>query len=434
LKKNSPPPLLQSTQACFDWLDEQNLIHKEPLIEAPPSPEFILDGRKIISFSSNNYLGLSRRPEVIQAANQALSKFTMGTCESRKLGGNIALLEALEERIARYKQVESALVFATGLLANVAVIPGLMDGEWYCNRFYGRPWSGEVGTIFSDALNHRSIQMGVRLSHAHSVKYRHRDMEHLQTLLSQCETERKLIVTDGIFSMDGDLAPLTEITSIAQKHGASVMVDDAHGTGIFGKNGRGVGEHFGVEEQIQVHMGTLSKAVGAMGGFVATDRKTVEFLKFSASGYRFTSSLPAEQAAGILCAIDIMDQEPQLRNRLWSNVATFLRGLQDLQIPHPNQWSPIIPLLLGSAHNAFKAEQRLMEQGLSCIAVIPPLVQNNSSRLRITLNATHTTAHIEQLLAGLKQVSETIGFQEPETSPQNWQDFLATAPNYITLT
>jgi 8-amino-7-oxononanoate synthase len=434
LKKEPTTHLLKGINDCFDWLDEKSLVPKESLIDAPPSPEFTLNGRQIVSFSSNNYLGLSRRPEVIKAAAQALSQFTMGTCESRKLGGNIALLEALEARIARYKGVESAMIFATGLLANVAVIPGLMDAQWYCNRFYGRPWSGEVGTIFSDALNHRSIQMGIRLSHAHLVKYRHKDMDHLQAELSKCQNSNKLIVTDGVFSMDGDLAPLPEITTLARKYQAAVMIDDAHGTGIFGQHGRGVAEHFGVENRIQIHMGTLSKSVGAMGGFVATDSKTVDFLKSSASGYRFTSSLPAEQAAGILVAIDIMENEPQLRHKLWRNVVQLLKGLFELGIAIPNQWSPIIPLLLGSAQNAFKAEQLLMERGLSCIAVIPPLVQNDRSRLRITINTTHTTSHIERLLEGLEVVSKKIGIQQPKNMVQNWNDFLATAPPYSSLT
>lgn len=418
---------------CFDWLDDQSLVPREPLIVAPPSPEFVLDGRKIISFSSNNYLGLSRRKEVLAAAVSALNKYTMGTCESRKLGGNIALLEALEARIASFKGVEAAMVFATGLLANVAVIPGLMDSEWYCNRFYGRKWNCNVGTIFSDERNHRSIQMGIRLSHARGLKYHHGDMDHLQELLAGDTSPRKLIVTDGLFSMDGDLAPLAEICRVAAKYQAAVMVDDAHGTGIFGKSGRGVAEHFAVEKNIQLHMGTLSKAVGAMGGFLAADYKTIEFLKSSASGYRFTSSLPAEQAAGIICAIDIMEQEPQLRQKLWQNVAHLFNGLRNLNIAPPKQWSPIVPLLLGTADKAFKAEKILMEHGVSCIAIIPPLVANTSSRLRITINATHTAAHIEQLLAGLKVVDQSVGLQNDQVDDKKWNDFLVTVPAYLNL-
>ncbi|MBF0454490.1 MAG: pyridoxal phosphate-dependent aminotransferase family protein [Magnetococcales bacterium] len=433
MKKIPTPPVLQDITHCFDWLDRQNLIPDEPLIDSPPAPEFVLNDRTVISFSSNNYLGLSRRPEVIEAASQALHRFTMGTCESRRLGGNIALLEALEERLARFKGVESAMIFATGLLANVAVIPGLMDAQWYCNRFYGRPWSEEVGTLFSDTLNHRSIQMGIRLSHASCLKYRHGDMAHLEMLLAGCQTDRKMIVTDGIFSMDGDLAPLPEITALAKTYQAAVMVDDAHGTGIFGQHGRGVADHFGVEDQIDIHMGTLSKAVGAMGGFIATDSKTVAFLKSTASGYRFTSSLPAEQAAGILCAIDIMEQEPQLRQQLWDNVAYLLKGLHERQIPYPNRWSPIIPLFLGSAEKAFRAEQLLLKRGLSCIAIIPPLVQNNRSRLRITLNATHTSNHIDRLLEGLEEIEKTMGFQPNGEPPHTWQQVQSMAPAYISI-
>ncbi|MBF0194955.1 MAG: 8-amino-7-oxononanoate synthase [Magnetococcales bacterium] len=434
LKKKTTTPLLKSINACFDWLDDDNLIPKEPLIDAPPSPVFFSGGRKLISFSSNNYLGMSRRPEVIKTAKKALSEYTMGTCESRKLGGNIALLEALEEKIARFKGEEAAMIFATGLLANVATIPGLMDAEWYCNKFYGKKWSQESGTIFSDALNHRSIQMGIRLSHANVVKYRHGDMAHLEQELANCKSSNKLIVSDGVFSMDGDLAPLPKLTKLASQYQATVMIDDAHGTGIFGKNGRGVAEHFGVENQVSIHMGTLSKAVGAMGGFVATDRKIIEFLKSTASGYRFTSSLPAEQAAGIICALEIMQKEPQLRQKLWRNVSQLLMGLHELNIPIKKQWSPIIPLFLGSAKKAYKAEKILLELGLSCIAVVPPLVENNCSRLRITINSTHTKEQIEQLLAGLKIVEKNIGFNMTDKSKQSWEEFKVTTPSYIIKT
>ncbi|MBF0447018.1 MAG: 8-amino-7-oxononanoate synthase [Magnetococcales bacterium] len=431
---NKPvPPLLQSIDHCSKWLNDKKLLPKEPLIDAPPTPEFTVDGRRFISFSSNNYLGLSRRPEVLEVAQKALQKYTMGTCESRKLGGNIALLETLESRIAQFKGVESAMIFATGLLANVAVIPGLMDGEWYCHRFYGRPWNGEVGTIFSDALNHRSIQMGIRLSHGHCKKYRHNDMDHLETLLATDTSSRKLIVTDGVFSMDGDLAPLDEMTALAERYQASILVDDAHGTGIFGQHGRGVAEHFGVEEQISVHMGTLSKSLGAMGGFIATKQSVIDFLKSSASGYRFTSSLPAEQAAGILCALDIMESEPQLRQQLWNNVKRLLLGFQRMEIPPPKQWSPIIPLILGSTESAYKAEQILLARGLSCIAVTPPLVQNNGSRLRITINATHTPDHIDQLLSGLAEVMAQVGVPDNNESRQTWSAFMKKAPPYLSL-
>ncbi|MBF0380084.1 MAG: aminotransferase class I/II-fold pyridoxal phosphate-dependent enzyme [Magnetococcales bacterium] len=434
MNKKPTTPLLKNIAACFDWLDEDDLIPKEPLIEAPPSPVFTLDGRKIVSFSSNNYLGMSRRPEVINAARNALSKFTMGTCESRKLGGNIALLEALEARIASFKGEEAAMIFATGLLANVATIPGLIDAEWYCNKFYGKDWSKEPGTIFSDSLNHRSIQMGIKLSHANVVKYHHADMDHLEQELASCKSNNKLIVSDGVFSMDGDLAPLPELTTLANRYQATVMIDDAHGTGVFGENGRGVAEHFGVEKDISIHMGTLSKAVGAMGGFVATDRKVIDFLKSTASGYRFTSSLPAEQAAGIICAIDIMENEPQLRDKLWQNVTFLLNGLNDLDIPFNYQWSPIIPLHLGSAHKAYRAEKLLLDRAISCIAVVPPLVANNCSRLRITVNSTHTQEQIEQLLAGLIVAEREIGFSQPGNSQQTWEEFSKRSPSYITKT
>lgn len=423
--------LTQKAAACFSWLAERGLAPRDMPIDAPPAPEFTMGGKRYVSFSSNNYLGLSRRPEVIQAAQGALDRFTMGTCESRRLGGNIALLEELEAHLAQFKHGEAAMVFATGLLANVAVIPGLMDAEWYCHRFYGRDWDQAGGLILADTLNHRSIQMGIRLSRAKQLKYHHGDMDCLAKLLDQHGGRNTLIVTDSIFSMDGDLAPLPEITQLAARYGATVMVDDAHGTGVYGACGRGVAEHFGVEERIHIHMGTLSKALGAMGGFVVAPREVVAFLKSSASGYRFTSSLPAEQAAGIIRSLQILQAEPELRWCLWRNVRLFLEGMWALGFLVPWRWSPIVPLVLGDASQAFAAERILLDQGISCMAIVPPLVANQSSRLRITLNATHTQDHVHRLLAGLQAVDRHVRLPRVQDAGAGWQTFIQSTPAYL---
>ena len=424
--------LMADLGACHDWLLSSNVLHPEVVIDNLPGPDLTMDGRLVTSFSSNNYLGLSRRPEVLEAASAALGRFTMGTCESRRLGGNLRLLEQLEQRLALFKKTPAAMVFATGLLANVAVIPGLMDAAWYCSRFHGMPKGrSERGMIFADSLNHRSIQMGIRLSRARSVSYRHGDMSHLEQLLKRHSRRKKLIVTDGVFSMDGDLAPLPEITGLAARHDAAVMVDDAHGTGVFGSTGRGVGEHFAVEREITVHMGTMSKAVGAMGGFVACDPEVIAFLKLTASGYRFTSSLPAEQAAGIIRSLDIMESEPLLRGRLWRNVYDTLKGITDLGLSVPLRWSPIVPVALGSVEKCREAEKILLKNGLLCFSVAPPLVPQGESRLRVSLNATHRSGHIEKLLGALEEMDDRLGLGSVSRQAGVWQRFLARTPDYI---
>lgn len=419
---------------CHDWLANQGHMSLETVIETLPNPEVVIQGKRFISFSSNNYLGLSHRPEVIAAASLALNKYSMGTCESRRLGGNLALLETLEERIARFKGTPSAMVFATGLLANVAVIPGLMNARWYCNHFFGMPWDKKPGIIFSDDQNHRSIQMGIKLSRAKSVTYRHGDMDHLQQLMEQHQNPNKLIVTDTVFSMGGDMAPLPEIIRLANHWDAEVMVDDAHGTGVFGASGRGAAEHLNVEGQIGIQMGTLSKALGGLGGFVAATPKIIDFLKTTASGYRFTSSLPAEQAAGIICAFDLLEQETDLRIKLWQNVYRVLQGVTDLMLPIPLQWSPILPLSFGGQEKTFEAERILLKNGLLCVAVVPPLVKSSESRLRISINATHTSFHLDKLMSSLEEVSHRLKLPKVTRDlgeRMEWKHFLHNTPDYI---
>lgn len=420
---------------CHAWLERQGGVTPEIVIDTLPGPELTIGGRPHVSFCSNNYLGLSRRPEVLAAGTAALARHSMGTCESRRLGGNLALLEALEERIARFKGIPAAMIFATGLLANVAAIPGLMDARWYCRRFHGMPGAdegeGAGGLILSDALNHRSIQMGIRLSRAASLTYRHGDLAHLEALLAAHPDARKLIVTDTVFSMDGDLAPLDGIVRLAARHHADVMVDDAHGTGVFGASGRGVAEHFAVEAGIAVHMGTLSKALGGMGGFVCARPEVVDFLKISASGYRFTSSLPAEQAAGLIQSLDLLEAEPWLRARLWKNVHELLRGMVDLGLPVPLRWSPIIPIRLGSEAQTREAERMLLDDGLLCVAVLPPLVAHGSARLRVSVNATHSTGHIEKLLKSLARIAKRMEVTKERVGGADWQGFYHNAPEYV---
>ncbi|MBF0369892.1 MAG: aminotransferase class I/II-fold pyridoxal phosphate-dependent enzyme [Magnetococcales bacterium] len=425
-------PLTDEIRRCHSWLKSHGQAPPEIAIDRLPNPEFTIAGRPFLSFSSNNYLGLSTRPEVIESGREAIGRHTMGTCESRRLGGNLRLLEELEERIARFKGGKAAMVFATGLLANVATIPGLMRAQHFSHHFFNKPPDETPpGLILSDALNHRSIQMGITLAKTPCHRYRHGDMDHLAALLEENQGQKILIVTDAVFSMDGDLAPLDQITRLAGRYQATVMIDDAHGTGLFGPNGRGVAEHFGVEDHIQIHMGTLSKAAGALGGFVVAEPEIIAFLKLSASGYRFTSSLPAEQAAGIITAFDIMEQEPSLRQQLWKNTFATLKGMLALGLDIPLRPSPIIPILLGSEEKATMAADILYQKGLLCVAATPPLVPQGESRLRVTINASHTPQHIEKLLMGLQEMADRLKLPPKAWREGAWLDFIQSTPAYI---
>ncbi|MBF0311146.1 MAG: aminotransferase class I/II-fold pyridoxal phosphate-dependent enzyme [Magnetococcales bacterium] len=426
--------IIDEVTQCAAWLENHGEDLREWRVARFPDPVMILDGREVLSFSSNNYLGLSFHPRLKQAGREAIERHTMGTCESRRLGGNLEILEQLEERLAAFKGTPSAMVFATGLLANVAVIPAMMRATHYCTRFFGMPATASRGVIFSDAGNHRSIAMGCTLSGSRVVRYRHGDVAHLAELLESHASEGPaLIVTDGVFSMEGDLAPLPELVSLAKTFEATLMVDDAHGTGVYGANGRGIAEHFGVEEGIDLHMGTLSKALGGLGGFVGGPRKVIEFLKFSASGYRFTSGLPAEQAAGALAALDLLKEESWRRERLWRNVHWFLHACWREGLPVPLRWSPIIPYHVGSAEKARRAQEALLEAGLLCVAAAAPLVPEGAARLRLTLSATHETVHLQRLVEALRKQAGKLDLPPGPVASGAWQDFVKSAPDYVPL-
>lgn len=419
------PPLLERVRRSGAWLAQGGIDLREPVVTHLADPEMVLDGQRVVSFGSNNYLGLSRRPEVLAAGQRAVAEHSMGTCESRRLGGNLALLEELERRLAAFCQAEAAMVFATGLLANVAVLPGVLDAGRWGQRFFGMPGAGKVPVVFSDALNHRSIQMGLRLAHVKVVRYPHGDVKALARLLDKHRKRPGLIVTDTLFSMDGDLAPLSELAALARAHDAVLMTDEAHATGVFGRHGRGVAEHFGVMDRVHLHMGTLSKALGGLGGFVAGPEAVIRVLKFSASGYRFTSSLPAEQAAGLLAALDLLEGEPSLRAALWRNIHDLLAGAMARGIPITRQWSPILPVILPDEAAARRAEASLLAAGFYCPAAFAPLTA--TPRLRLTVNATHTPEHIQGLLAALAR----LGLSVDLGSGAEWEGFLARMPSYV---
>ncbi|MCY3742944.1 MAG: 8-amino-7-oxononanoate synthase [Candidatus Poribacteria bacterium] len=380
-----------------DWLDTEcaaleqaGLRRHLRTVMSAPTGTIHLDGREVVLLGSNNYLGLSTHPQVIAAAVEATQIFGTGASGSRLISGNSKLYTTLETNLAKTKHTEAALVFSSGYAANTSIIPVLAD---------------EGDLILSDALNHASIIDGCRLSRATKKVYRHCDMEHLKTLLSESTAfRRRLIVTDGVFSMDGDIAPLRDIYEVATHYNAMLLVDDAHGFGVLGKDGSGTVTHFGLEGTDIIQMGTLSKAVGALGGYIAGSRSLIELLINKARGFIFTTGLPPAILAAANAALDVMCSSPELRQRLSSHARCLKTALTNLGYTLLPSETQILPVVLGNPQQATSVADALLAEGVFAPAIRPPAVPPNTSRLRLTVMATHTEAEIQQAIAGFATV------------------------------
>jgi len=424
--------LIENFINTYHWLKKKNLAHPDIVIDQLANPVTVIDKKKYTCFCSNNYLGLSKRPEVIKAAQQALLKFGIGTCESRRLGGNLNVLEKLEDTISKYKDTEDTITFATGLMANVGAISALTDVDFYTKLFYGKPQKKQREVlIVGDELNHWSIRMGIKLSRAKFIKYRHNDMGHLSDILKTNRDKILFIITDSVFSMDGDLAPLDKIAALAETYRAAIMIDDAHGSGVWGKTGRGIAEHFNVSDKIEIKMGTLSKAFGGLGGFISAKKEIIDMLKINTSTYYFTSGLPADEAAGLIESIKIADKEPQLRKRLWQNVDMFLTGLMKIGANVPKRYSQIIPIIIGNEKTAFEIESYLYDKKIICNAVGGPAVARGNERIRCTINSSHTKKHIECFIEVFNEVIKKFKLQKKSVSVSELASFKNSAADYI---
>ena len=381
----------------YDWLDtERETLEKAGLLRhlrtvmSAPTGTINLDGRDVVLLGSNNYLGLSTHPQVIAAAVEATQTFGTGASGSRLISGNSELYATLEANLAKTKNTEASLVFSSGYAANTSVIPIL---------------AGENDLILSDALNHASIIDGCRLSRATKKVYRHCDMEHLETLLSESTAfRRRLIVTDSVFSMDGDIAPLPDIYEIATRYDAMLLVDDAHGFGVLGTDGSGTAAHFGLEGEGIIQMGTLSKAIGAVGGYIAGRRALVELLINKARGFIFTTGLPPATLAAANAALDVMRSSPELQQRLFLHAKCLKAALTDLGYTLLPSETQILPVILGSPQLTTSIADALLAKGVFAPAIRPPAVPPDTSRLRLTVMATHTEAEIQQAIAGFATV------------------------------
>ena len=380
-----------------DWLDTEcaaleqaGLRRHLRTVMSAPTGTIHLDGRDVVLLGSNNYLGLSTHPQVIAAAIEATRTFGTGASGSRLISGNSELYTTLEANLAKTKNTEAALVFSSGYTANTSIIPVL---------------AGEDDLILSDALNHASIIDGCRLSRATKKVYRHCDVEHLASLLSESTAfRRRLIVTDGVFSMDGDIAPLPDIYEVATQYEAMLLVDDAHGFGVLGKDGNGTVAHFGLEGTNIIRMGTLSKAVGALGGYIAGSRVLVELLINKARGFIFTTGLPPATLAAANAALDVIRSSPELRQRLFSHAKYLKTALANLGYTLLPSETQILPVVLGTPQRTTSVANALLADGVFAPAIRPPAVPPDTSRLRLTVMATHTEAEIQQAIAGFAAV------------------------------
>ena len=361
--------------------EQQHLLRNLVRLDSAQGPRVTVDGKPVVLLCSNNYLGIAEHPALKQAACDAMERYGVGSGASRLVSGNTEMHEELERRIAVFKGAESAILFNSGYAANTGIIPAV---------------AGEGDLVLSDQLNHASIIDGCRLSRARTEVYRHRDMDHLESLLRSNAAPRKLIVTDGVFSMDGDIAPLPDLVELAERYDAILMVDDAHATGVLGKHGRGTAEHFGLEDRVPIQMGTLGKALGSFGAYVAGDRDVVHYLVNTCRSYVFSTSLPPAVCAASIAAINVLETEPWRKDKLWENRNLLARGLSSLDIGLYPSETPIFPLLVGRSGQALQASQEAFLQGIFITAIRPPTVPEGSARLRATVMATHSEEDIAQ--------------------------------------
>jgi glycine C-acetyltransferase len=387
------------------WIGAKDTSHAMLTTDTLPDPCFVIDDRDCVSFSTNNYLSLATSPRMKTRARNAIDRYGVGNCESRLLGGNLRVYEELEERLAAMKKKESALLFATGYLTNLGVLPALTRSTVLARAFGYRGRRNWTHEFFSDEFNHLSIREGIRASGAPTRSYRHNDLNDLEGKLAASHADVKIIVADGVFSQHGDIAPLPDMLVLADRYDAVVYIDDAHGTGILGETGAGTAEYFGVENPRLIHMGTLSKAYGCIGGFVATDSDVVNVLRLGCSAFGFTSTLPPDQAECVLEAMDIVVDEPARREALWSNQAYFVERMRAACFELPATATAIVPLPVGSESECARLAGGLRLDGIHVDAILFPAVPLGQARLRFMMNAHHTREHIDTVVASLSRLT-----------------------------
>lgn len=363
-------------------------------LESPQDSEVVVDGRRVIMAGSNNYLGLTNHPRVKEAAIKAIEKFGTGCAGSRFLNGNLEIHEELETKLARFFRKEAALVFATGYQTNLGTIGALL---------------GRNDVAILDKYDHASIIDGCRLSFGQAKKFRHNDMKDLERILQGTKDKGKLIIVDGVFSMEGDIADLPNIVKLVKAHGARVMVDDAHAVGVLGQGGRGTAEHFGLEDQVDLIMGTYSKSLAAIGGFVVGSRLVIDCIKHTGRSMIFSASLPPALVASVSAALDIIEEQPQLRTQLWKNTHKMLKGYKELGYDTGTSETPIIPIIIKDSIKTYEMCKLLFENGVFVNAVVSPAVPPGRELLRTSYMATHTEEQLDRVLGAFQKVGKQLG-------------------------
>ena len=385
----------------INQLKEKGTHFKLRVLEDQQEPVCTFDGKKVINLASNNYLGLTTHPRLREAALAALEKYGVGSGAVRTIAGTMRIHMELEEKIARFKNVEACVVFQSGFAANAGTVSAIL---------------GKDDFIISDELNHASIIDGARLSRAKILVFRHKDIAHAEEQLASVKDQpgHKLLITDGVFSMDGDIGPLPALCDLAEKYGAIMMVDDAHASGVLGRNGRGTIDHFKVHGRVDVQVGTLSKAIGALGGYVCGSRDLIDFLCHRARPFLFSTSHPPSVAATCIAAFEVLEQEPQLMEKLWENTRYFKKELGNLGFNiggknTPASETPITPIIVGEGRLAMQFSRELFNEGVMATGIAFPTVAEGKARIRTIVTATHKREQLDQALETMQKVGERLG-------------------------
>jgi glycine C-acetyltransferase len=386
--------LQQFAAGELDTLRQKGTFYRPRVLETEQKATVIIDGHEVITLSSNNYLGLTVHPKLREAALKAIEKYGVGSGSVRTIAGTMSLHVELEEKLARFKHTEASLTFQSGYATNLGVISALMLPE---------------DIIISDELNHASIIDGIRLNKTPRKVYPHKDMAGLRRVLEESRGASKvMVVTDGVFSMDGDIAPLPEIVSLAEEFGAFVMVDDAHSSGVLGKNGRGSVSHFGLDGRVDLQVGTLSKGIGALGGYVACSQDVKDLLMMRSRPVLFSTSHPPSVVATCIAAIDLLESDNSLVERLWENAHFFKRGLLQLGFNTGNSETPITPVIVGEGALAMKFSTRLFEEGVFAQGIVFPTVPADRCRVRTIVTALHTREELTKALNVFEKVGKEL--------------------------
>jgi glycine C-acetyltransferase len=393
-------PQLSYLSDQLNELKSKGTYFRLRVLEDEQEPVSTFDGKKVINLASNNYLGLATHPKLREAALEATRKYGVGSGAVRTIAGTMKIHMELEEKIARFKNVEACVVFQSGFAANAGTVSAILGKEDF---------------IISDELNHASIIDGARLSRAKILVFRHKDIAHAEEQLASVKDQpgRKLLITDGVFSMDGDIGPLPALCDLAEKYGAIMMVDDAHASGVLGRNGRGTIDHFHVHGRVDVQVGTLSKAIGALGGYVCGSHDLIEFLYHRARPFLFSTSHPPSVAATCIAAFEVLEQEPELMEKLWENTRFFKKELGRLGfniggVNTPASETPITPIIVGEGRLAMEFSRALFEEGVLGTGIAFPTVPEGKARIRTIMTATHTREQLERALEVLQRVGKRM--------------------------